>query len=72
MDIAKLALTNEEDGTMPEKLHRALINLGLRAEIRQNMTVSSLTGLLSVGRPVIVLIQAWKDEDDPTSYEYDF
>lgn len=34
MDIAKLALTNEDDGTMPEKLHRALINLGLRAEIR--------------------------------------
>ena len=35
------------------------------------MTVSSLTGLLSAGRPVIVLIQAWKD-DDTTSYEYDF
>ena len=72
MDIAKLAKTDEEVGTMPEKLHRAIVNLGFRAEIRQNMTVSSLTGLLSSGRPVIVLIQAWKDEDDPTSYEYDF
>jgi uncharacterized protein YvpB len=36
------------------------------------MTVSSLTGVLSTGRPVIVLIQAWKDEDDLTPYEYDF
>ena len=71
MDIAKLAKTDEEVGTMPEKLHRAIVNLGFRAEIRQNRTVSSLTGLLSAGRPVIVLIQAWKD-DDTTSYEYDF
>lgn len=36
------------------------------------MTVYDLTGLLSAGRPVIVLIQAWKDEDDTTPYEYDF
>ena len=71
MDIAKLAKTDEEVGTMPEKLHRAIVNLGFRAEIRQNMTVSSLTGLLSAGRPIIVLIQAWKD-DETTSYEYDF
>jgi hypothetical protein len=34
MDIAKLAQTDEEVGTMPEKLHRAIINLGFRAEIR--------------------------------------
>jgi hypothetical protein len=34
MDIAKLAQTDEEVGAMPEKLHRAIINLGFRAEIR--------------------------------------
>ncbi len=34
MDIAKLAKTDEEVGTMPEKLHRAIANLGFRAEIR--------------------------------------
>lgn len=35
------------------------------------MTVSSLVSYLAGGRPVIVLIQAWKDEDD-IPYDTDF
>jgi predicted double-glycine peptidase len=35
------------------------------------MTVSQLQDTLASGYPVIVLIQAWKDEDDPTPYALD-
>ena len=38
----------------------------------QNLTVSTLEEFLKVGRPVILLLQAWKDDDDPTPYPIDY
>jgi predicted double-glycine peptidase len=70
--LAELAKTDEEVGTMPEKLHRAIGQLGFRAEIRENMTIALLQEYLVIRRPVIVLIQAWEDENDTTPYPTDF
>jgi predicted double-glycine peptidase len=36
------------------------------------MTISLLEQYLSARRPVIVLIQAWKDDDDTTPYPINF
>lgn len=39
--------------------------------MKENMTVADIQDYLQRGYPVIVLIQAWKDDDDPTPYPLD-
>ena len=72
MDLAKLAKTDEEVGTMPQQLLRAATQLGFGGEFRENMTIRLLQDYIADSRPVIVLIQAWKDDDDPTPYPTNF
>lgn len=71
MDLAKLAKT-DEDGTMPQQLLRAATQLGFKGEFKENMTMRMLQDYIADSRPVIVLIQAWKDDEDmpyPINFE---
>lgn len=66
-----MAKTSEEVGTDPYGLLATIQQLGLQGEMKENMTVADLQEYIQRGYPVIVLIQAWKDEDDPTPYPVD-
>lgn len=70
MDLAKLAKTTE-DGTDPFNLMAAIGLLGLPPELNENMAIPELQGHISSGLAVIMLVQAWRDEDDPTPYPLD-
>jgi hypothetical protein len=37
----------------------------------ENMSLPQLQDFVRRGLPVILLLQAWKDEDDPTPYPVD-
>lgn len=71
-ELAIMAKTNEEVGTDPFDMVNVAWKLGFTAELRENMTVRDLQDSIAKGIPVIVLIQAWKDDDDPTPYPSDF
>ncbi len=43
----------------------------IETEMRQNMTISDLEEEIRNGRPVIAMIQAWKEPDDPTPWAED-
>ena len=56
--------TNDEVGTFPEDIVRAVRELGLRAEPRENASLDDLAAETAAGRPVIVLGQFWRSEKD--------
>ncbi len=66
-----MAKTNEENGTDPYDMIATIKQLGLQGEMKENMTTYDLQSYLERGYPVILLLQAWKDEDDPTPYPDD-
>jgi uncharacterized protein len=70
-ELAKMAKTNEDLGTDPYDLIDVVRQLGLKGEMKENMTISQLQGYISQNYPVILLLQAWKDDDDPTPYPVD-
>lgn len=57
---------------MPQQLLRAATQLGFGGEFRENMSIRMLQDYIADSRPVIVLIQAWKDDDDTTPYPVNF
>ncbi len=51
-----------ERGTTPEVIMRILEEHGIGAELRENMTLGQLRGLIDAGKPVICFLQAWNDD----------
>lgn len=59
--LARAMGTTERDGTEPGALLREARSRGLRAELRESMSIEDLARLTARGAPVIVLYQAWSD-----------
>lgn len=59
-----------EDGAPPEAIERAARARGLKAELREGLSIADLEAAVRAGRPVIVDIQAWPDR--PRTYADDW
>lgn len=53
-ELAERAKTDEDYGTGPKNLANAARELNISVELKENMTLTALQNLLSLGRPVIV------------------
>jgi len=58
-ELIGLLGSRETSGTEPEPIAKVAKALGLKAAIRENLTLKDLTDSLDRGVPVIVAIQAW-------------
>lgn len=56
-----------ENGTAPDKLVQASIELGFNAQLKENLTLQDLQNNLNQGIPIIILCQAWGDNGTPYS-----
>jgi predicted double-glycine peptidase len=65
--LYKLLDTSTEQGTLPENIALGARRFGLSATIEQWMTIDRLRSLNSAGKLVILELQAWRDDDRPTS-----
>lgn len=61
-ELMELLGSRETSGTDPEPIAKGAKDLGLKAAIRENLTLKDLTDSLGRGVPVIVAIQAWLEE----------
>ncbi|AKB29163.1 hypothetical protein MSSIT_2444 [Methanosarcina siciliae T4/M] len=59
----------DRKGTTPSGIVEGVEKMGLRAEIRENLTLDDLRDSINKGIPVIVRLQAWKNADQ--SWEMD-
>jgi uncharacterized protein len=62
--LVKSLGTTERYGTSPESILQAAKSYGLRAEIRENLSVADVVSSLADGVPAILDIQAWRDDAD--------
>jgi predicted double-glycine peptidase len=69
-DLAQELKADPDEGTRYGELVRFAHNIGLKAEVRQNMTIDDLAKAVEADHPVIVAIQAWSDH--PRNYEDDW
>ena len=70
--LYELLGTRPKDGTPPEGLARGLVKLGLKAEVKEGMTLGELRAALGRGDSVILDIQAWReDQDTPWSQRWE-
>jgi len=76
--LAEFAGSSADAGTPPEGIVQAvgIVNredgTDFTAEIRQNATIDDLKELIDAGIPVIVDIQAWRDEDEEPFWKDDW
>jgi predicted double-glycine peptidase len=69
--LARALGTTAALGTEPQDLARVAEHHGVRAEYRERMTLSELAQQVRLGKPVLVLYQAWSErpgESYATSY----
>jgi len=64
-DLSKYLGVTTEDGTFPKRIPAFLRHHGLEVAAGTGGTVDQLLAWVDQGIPVIVLIQAWSDEDHP-------
>jgi predicted double-glycine peptidase len=62
MDLVREARTNPAVGAELEDLAEVAERHGLRAAVRENMTMAELEREVRAGYPVIVLNQSWRDD----------
>lgn len=62
--------TTEDDGTDPRAMARVARELGLEAELKEGLSLEDLRAALGEGRTVVLDLQAWEAEDDPTPGDY--
>ena len=53
--------TTPKDGTHPKKMIEVARKLGLRAEMKENLTLADLRAILARGETAILDFQAWRD-----------
>lgn len=68
MSLAAEVGTTSADGSEPSAMARVARRHGLAAELRTGVTLGELARQTRLGRPVIVLFQAWSDA--PSSADY--
>lgn len=59
---------SEQEGTAPDRIVEVARAFGLRAELRQGVTVGDLRAAIARGEPVIVDLQAWTDAPAPVRW----
>lgn len=64
MTLMTMLHTTPENGTHPNDILRVAKELGLEANIKENLTLADLEKAIDRGIPVIVCCQAWRDEED--------
>jgi predicted double-glycine peptidase len=57
--------TDPQEGTTPQNIIRVAQEEGLEAELRQPVTFDDIKASLERKQPVMVMCQAWRDEDGP-------
>lgn len=57
--------TDAHRGTDPRQICACLAAEGLAAELRQGMTLADLAAATVAGKPVIILVQDWENEEEP-------
>lgn len=62
--LMEMLNTDPDNGTNPEDIVRVAEELGLTAELKENLTLEDLEESLENGIPVIVAGQAWRDGED--------
>lgn len=68
-ELMELVATDGESGTAPESIVRVTAELGLRASIRENLSLDDIRAALNEKVPVIVALQAWVD-DKPQGFSW--
>jgi len=63
-DLITLLHTTPESGTYPEDIVRVAQILGLKAEVKENLTLDQIEEATAQGIPVIILSQAWRSRQD--------
>jgi predicted double-glycine peptidase len=61
-ELMKLMKTTFEAGTYPEDMVRGARAFGFQAEAKENLTIKDLTDFTADGKPVIVVLQAWRSQ----------
>lgn len=56
--------TTPEQGTHPDRILALAGELGFAAQLQENTTLEQLQQELAAGRPVLVMLQAWRDPDE--------
>ena len=59
-DVREMLNTNEVSGTYPDDIIRVAKALGLKAEYKENMSMTDLENYVAEGIPVVVDCQAWR------------
>jgi predicted double-glycine peptidase len=59
-DLIELLNTDPESGTYPEDIIRVAREMGLEAEMKENLTLEEINASVNGGIPMIVDCQAWK------------
>ncbi|MBN1532026.1 MAG: C39 family peptidase [Spirochaetes bacterium] len=60
-DLMKMLGSSETSGTGPERIAAVAKQLGMKAAVRENLSIVDLRHSIERGVPVIVAIQAWVD-----------
>jgi uncharacterized protein len=64
--LINLTNTTPENGTLPGNIAEAATQMGFNADIKLNMTLKDLQGYINNGTPVIVDIQAYRNDSNLT------
>lgn len=59
-DLVKLLNTDPKSGTYPEDIIRVAREMGLDAQMRENLTLEEVNASVNAGIPVIVDCQSWR------------
>jgi predicted double-glycine peptidase len=68
-DYVKALKMDARVGAHPFQIVRAARRYGLRVSEKKGMTVNEVKGCLDRGKPVMLMIQAWRDSETGKSYE---
>lgn len=70
--LVELCGTSPEHGTPPEAILKVARAEGFQAKLRENLELADLARALQERQPVIVALQAWRDQTErPWSQEWD-
>ncbi|MFC1743919.1 C39 family peptidase [Candidatus Riflebacteria bacterium] len=70
--ICKLVKVDPEWGTEPIDIQKGAVEYGLKATIKENLSLADLEKYYKKGIPVIVAYQAWKDEENKKPWAEDW
>lgn len=69
-EFIKTCNTSPKHGTDTKDLIRAAESFGLNTKAQEGMTLDQLKSFVNMGRPVIVCMQAWEEDDKKKKKSY--